>query len=105
MKTTHESTGEVDRLIDLMPPEHAALVRRACDCYGKVCKKAQAMRDAKTTQCEAKVLAAIQAKHARLEIEPRHNWTGILMSYFSLKAVKIDEETVRRVCKSFPGFL
>ena len=59
----------------------------------------------RTAKLEALVLTAIQAKRARLEIEPRHNWTSILMEYyFDVKAIKIDEGTVRRVVKSFPGF-
>lgn len=101
--TTSPSTANA---LDGVAPEHIDLVRRACDSYGKACAKAQRMRDAKTAKCEAKVLTAIHAKRARLEIEPRHNWTSILMEYyFDLKAIKIDEETVRRVVKSFPGFL
>jgi hypothetical protein len=60
----------------------------------------------RTAKVEAKVLTAIQTKRARLEKEPRHKWTSILMVYyFDKRGITIDEETVRRVVKSFPGFL
>jgi hypothetical protein len=105
MSITAPSTEETDRLVNLMPPEHAALVRRACDTHSKACAKAQRMRDAKTAKLEALVTTAIQAKRARLEKEPRHKWTSILMvHYFDKRDINIDEETVRRVVKSFPGF-
>jgi hypothetical protein len=100
--TTASSTANA---LDGVPPEHIDLVRKACDAYSKACKKAQAMRDARTAQCEALVIAAIQAKRARLEKEKRHKWTSILIGYFHMKNIQIDEETVRRIVKSFPGFL
>ncbi|WP_448145386.1 hypothetical protein [Pseudomonas silesiensis] len=68
-------------------------------------KKAAAMRAARTAKLEALVTAAIQAKRARLEKEPRHRWTSTLMvHYFDKRKITIDEETVRRVVYSFPGF-
>ncbi|VVQ05126.1 hypothetical protein [Pseudomonas fluorescens] len=59
----------------------------------------------RTAKLEALVTAAIQAKRARLEKEPRHSWTSTLMvHYFDKRKITIDEETVRRVVYSFPGF-
>lgn len=59
----------------------------------------------RTAKLDALVTEAIQAKRARLEKEPRHKWTSILMVYyFDKKKITIDEETVRRVVKSFLGF-
>lgn len=105
MSTTAPSTEDTNAYIDAMPPEHAALVRKACDSYDKACAKAATMRESRTTKLDILVTEAIQAKRARLEKEPRHKWTSILMvHYFDKRKITIDEETVRRVVKSFPGF-
>lgn len=105
MSTTALSTEDTNAYIDAMPPEHAALVRKACDTYDKACMKAATMRKARTEKLDILVTEAIQAKRARLEEEPRHNWTSLLIEhYFDKKGIAIDEETVRRVVKSFPGF-
>lgn len=59
----------------------------------------------RTAKLDAVVTEAIHAKRARLEKEPRHNWTSTLMvHYFDKRGITIDEETVRKVVKSFPGF-
>ncbi|MFW0758930.1 hypothetical protein ACN1C3_30170 [Pseudomonas sp. H11T01] len=104
LRTTALSTEETDALVDALPPEHAALLRKACDTYDKACKKAQAARGARTEACEALVTEAIHAKRARLEKEPRCKWTSILMNHFDKRDITIDEEVVRRVVKGFPGF-
>ncbi|CAO3303401.1 MULTISPECIES: hypothetical protein [unclassified Pseudomonas] len=67
--------------------------------------KAQRMRAARTARIEAQVLDAIQAKRSRLTREPRCAWTSILLEHFARRGVQApDEEVVRRVVKSFPGF-
>lgn len=68
-------------------------------------KRAARMRAVRTAEREALVLTAIHAKKARLEKELRCHWTSTLMThYFDKRGITIDEETVRRVVKHFPGF-
>lgn len=104
--TTALSTTETDRLVDLlMPAGHAALLRKACDCYSKSKVKAAAARDKRTQDLQTQVYDAIYFKQARLKREPRHKWTSILMKYyFELRKIAIDEETIRKYVKTFPGF-
>lgn len=106
MSTTALSTAETDRLVDLlMPAGHAALLRKACDCYSKSKVKAAAARDKRTQDLQTQVYEAITIKRPRLEKEPRHAWTAILMThYFDKRGIAIDEETVRKHVKTFPGF-
>lgn len=104
--TTALSTAETTRLVDLlMPAGHAALIHRACNCYSKAKVKAAAARDKRTQDLQTQVYEAITIKRPRLEKEPRHAWTSILMKYyFELRKIAIDEETVRKHVKTFPGF-
>lgn len=104
--TTALSTSETDLLITLlMPAGHAALLRKACYTYSKAKAKAAHATAARAAECEALVHTAIRAKQARLERVPRHKWTSLLqLYYFDKRDATIDEETIRKYVKTFPGF-
>jgi hypothetical protein len=100
---TIESTEETNRLIDLMPPEHAALVRRACDAYGKQCAKAKDASGAHSQQVSDGIKQAITIHRHQLEVLAHHNRTSYLMvrlganpAKYGLKQVP-DRETVKAI--------
>jgi len=103
--TTSESTVETNRLLDLLPEPHRSRALRACDVHDSMKAKAAHATAARSADLQALVYAAIYFKEARLKKEKRHNWTSILMThYFDVRSIAIDEETVRKYVKTFPGF-
>ncbi|MNJ30882.1 hypothetical protein D3C77_254950 [compost metagenome] len=107
---TAPSTTDLPAIIrTLVPSGYANL---ADDLFAELTRRrtsdaarGERVRSARTAQLESLVIEAIQAKQARLERENRCAWTSILLAHFARRGIKApDEETVRRVVKSFPGF-
>jgi hypothetical protein len=89
MKTiTVESTSETDALIDAMPPEHAVLVRRACDAYSKQCAKALQGTAAHSNKVRTGIANAIKIHRHQLEVLPHHGRTSFLMKRLEVNPVK-----------------
>lgn len=99
--TTALSTEETNRLIDLMPPEHAALARKACDSYQKACAKAAKATSAHSNQVRAGITQAIELHRKQLAVLAHYNRTSYLMKRLQANPVKYglnqtpDRETVK----------
>lgn len=103
--TTSESTVETNRLLELLPEPHRSRSLRACDVHDAMKAKAAHATATRSAECETLVHTAIRVKRARLERVPRHKWTSLLqLYYFDKRDATIDEETIRKYVKTFPGF-
>lgn len=103
MTTTALSTEETNRLIDLMPPEHAALVRKACNTHQKACKKALQATTAHSQRVSTGITQAIELHRKQLEVLAHHNRTSYLMARLQANPTKYglaqtpDRETVKKL--------
>lgn len=101
--TTALSTDETNRLIDLMPPEHAALVRKACNTHQKACKKALQATTAHSQQVATGITKAIEAHRKQLELLHHCSRTSYLMQRLQANPDKYglnqppDRETVKKL--------
>jgi hypothetical protein len=102
MNATALSTDETNRLIDLMPPAHAALVRKACDTHQKACAKAARASAAHSQQVSAGIRQAIAIHRRQLEVLHHCNRTSYLMQRLQASPDKYgltqtpDRETVKK---------
>jgi len=102
MKTTSPSTATTDRLVlELLPLEHVALIRRACNALSKRQQTARLNGQVRPQQVSDGINRAIELHRRQLEVLPHRDRTSFLMARLQASPVKYglkqtpDRETVK----------